>query len=154
MAVGLWAVALEPAQQRESGARRSHSAGGSWGSYEPSLAGLEASMLKLQAGLHVELRVWPRWELRGVGQFVVRALLGRDRERKESSRRGKKAEDSQEDPLPNNFPTLVCPRCLPASFCMRGVSCKKSLSFNHRHLNCFLNVLSYVAKLDIPRYRA
>ena len=45
MAVGLWAVALEPAQQRGSGARRSHSAGGSWGSYEPSLAGFEASKL-------------------------------------------------------------------------------------------------------------
>ena len=45
MAVGLWAVALEPAQQREPGARQSHSAGGSWGSYEPSLAGFEASKL-------------------------------------------------------------------------------------------------------------
>ena len=57
MALGLWAVALEPAQQRGSGARRSHSAGGSWGSYEPSLSGLEASMLKQQAELHVELQV-------------------------------------------------------------------------------------------------
>ena len=45
MAFGLWAVALEPAQQREPGARRSHSDGRSWGSYEPSLVGLEASKL-------------------------------------------------------------------------------------------------------------
>ena len=77
MAVGLWAVALEPAQQREPGARRSHSAGGSWGSYEPSLAGVEASklnskldfMLNSKSGLGGSCE-----ELR----FVVRALLGRD----------------------------------------------------------------------------
>jgi hypothetical protein len=33
---------------------------------------------------------------------------------------------------------------------LRSISRKKSLSFNHRHLNCFLNVLSYVAKLHDP----
>ena len=44
-------------KQAERGARRSHSAGGCFCSYEPSLAGLEASKLKLQAGLHVELQV-------------------------------------------------------------------------------------------------
>jgi len=37
---------------------------------------------------------------------------------------------------------------------LRSISCKKSLSFNHRHLNCFLHVLAYVAKLDEPRLGA
>ena len=45
MAFGLWAVAFEPAHQREPGARRSHSDGRSWGSHEPPLVGLEASKL-------------------------------------------------------------------------------------------------------------
>ena len=64
MAVGLWAVALEPAQQRESGARRSHSAGGSWGSYEPSLAGFEASKLnsKLNIMLNSKSGLGGSWE--------------------------------------------------------------------------------------------
>ena len=43
MAVELWAVG--PRASERSGARRSHSAGGSFGSYEPALAGLEASKL-------------------------------------------------------------------------------------------------------------
>ena len=37
--------------------------------------------MTVQAALHVELQVGPRWELRGVGQFVVLALPGRDRAR-------------------------------------------------------------------------
>ena len=41
----------------------------------------EGRPLTVQAALHVELQVGPRWELRGVGQFVVLALLGRDRAR-------------------------------------------------------------------------
>ena len=48
IAFGLWAEAREPAQQREPGARRSHSDGRSWGSYEPSLVGLEASKLNFR----------------------------------------------------------------------------------------------------------
>ena len=43
--------------------------------------GVRSVQAQLQAELHVELQVWPRWELGGVGRFVVRALLGRDQVR-------------------------------------------------------------------------
>ena len=44
------------------------------------------------------------------------------------------------------------PSPLPPRRCMlRSISRKKSLSFNHRHLNCFIYVLSYVAKLEDPQ---
>ena len=49
-------------------------------------------------------------------------------------------------------PYLRRPSPLPLRRCMlRSISRKKSLSFNHRHLNCFIYVLSYVAKLEDPQ---
>ena len=43
--------------------------------------GARSLQAQLQVELHVELQVGPQRELRGVGQIVVRALLGRDRVR-------------------------------------------------------------------------
>ena len=51
-----------------------------------------------------------------------------------------------------SHPYLRRPSPLPPRRCMlRSISRKKSLSFNHRHLNCFIYVLSYVAKLEDPQ---
>ena len=43
--------------------------------------GARSLQAQLQVELHVEVQVGPQRELRGVGQIVVRALLGRDRVR-------------------------------------------------------------------------
>ena len=81
MAFGLWAEAREPAQQRAAWRASVALHRQVLGLVRAAAGGARSLQAQLQVELHVEVQVGPQRELRGVGQIVVRALLGRDRVR-------------------------------------------------------------------------
>ena len=80
-AFGLWAEAREPAQQRAAWRASVALHRQVLGLVGAAAGGARSLQAQLQVELHVEVQVGPQRELRGVGQIVVRALLGRDRVR-------------------------------------------------------------------------